>query len=152
MVKALWLVLFVMLQGCSAFIVDEPDMVTPHGVSFFFQDGAELPLEVASAQEEYLLENIERAGYTQEAVLEEMSHTTVDLVPEPFECQGGLCAGMTEVDGSNHVTLAVLPCIWRVAYIHELAHIVQNAHGFYDYEHEEETIWEIADGHPFRCE
>lgn len=146
--KTLLLAVAVLGTGCQTGPV--PDLVSEHGVSFFWRGAQWTPEDIAE-QENWFLENVPGDRYPQNKVLEAMSWAEVYLTPDPIPCQGsrtGFCNGLQDYE---RLHVRDLGCPFNSAYTHELGHWLQQILNRDDYQHLEKDFWEVADGRPRSC-
>jgi hypothetical protein len=136
------------IAGCG----EEPSFVTTRGVSVYL-GGNDGFLERPQADEmEAWLVGILPADFEPRAVARCLERAEVRVLPAPFRCGGGqrLCAGEQR---DRVLYVANTGCPWRSAYLHEIAHWLQQcAAGRYDPEHRERAFWQAVGSFPRRCD
>ena len=142
----LWAV--ALLLGCSR----EPDFETGRGVAVYLDGAAAMSREQAEQMEEYLLRQIAHLGYPVERSLQCVAQAEVRVVETTFTCFDGQrrCAGE---QWDRLLVVAAAQCPYASAYVHELAHWLQQCvRDRYDPEHQERALWEAVAACPLRCE
>jgi hypothetical protein len=170
--KTIQLTFLIILISCSIMLNEPPDFTTKNGVSFWL-DGVNFNQDQVENLEDWWLDNVHLTGYTNQAARQAMEQVKVTVVPEPYDCkvwtcsdennnscqnstqncvcdyQDRICSG--EINDTGHMILVAFGCPYATAYIHEHAHYLQSRYGVYDYDHQVDIVWSIADNDPFSC-
>jgi hypothetical protein len=146
--RGLSLIAAALLAGCG---LGAPDFTTELGVEVHLQGHRQfLDKRQADEMERWLLEAAPAAGYPERAIRCCLSKAQVRVVGDSYSCYGGrACAGEQWDE-----TLVVVDtgCAWSSAYIHEMAHWLQQCVlDRYDPEHEEQPLWDIVRSQPSCC-
>ncbi|MGC4120150.1 MAG: hypothetical protein QM765_37320 [Myxococcales bacterium] len=130
-----------------------PDFVTANGVQVFLEtDAGALSPNQAERMERYLLEGVARLGYGDAESRRCLAQASVRVLDADFTCYDGRrkCAGE---QWDEVLLVAKAQCPFRSAYVHELAHWLQQCvHGDYDPDHQETRLWAWVNSCPLECE
>lgn len=129
----------------------QPDFETALGAQVFLNGHDDfLTVEQANEMEAWLVESIPLAGYDARRARACVASAVVRVVGEGYRCWGDRpCAG--EQRGELLIVVDT-GCAYTSAYIHELAHWLQQCvKDRYDPSHLEQAVWSLVRSYPKRC-